>query len=97
MDDVRMKAMLDSADMVALLQAGLESKDDDIDRRAIITTSDLCRNNEVASDLLDNHPDLVKALVKTFSISGVCIKFYGTSQPPPLCLSVFFLLISLFF
>ena len=56
MENERMKAMFDSAGMVALLQAGLESKDDDIAWRATIITFTLCRSAEVASDLRDSHP-----------------------------------------
>jgi len=75
MEEERLKAVLDSPGMVALLQAGLESKDDDIAESAYITTYNLCCNAEVASDMLDSHPDLVKSLVNTFSTSGVCDKF----------------------
>ena len=93
-DDVLMKAMLDSADMFALLQAGLESKDDKIARSATITTSNLCEIAEVASVLLDSHPDLVKALVNAFSTSGVCTKFECKPQLHPCFLSIYFCFVS---
>ena len=88
MEEERLKAVLDSPGMVALLQAGLESKDDDIAESAYITTYNLCCNAEVASDMLDSHPDLVKSLVNTFSTSGVCDKFKCKSQPSKLLLSL---------
>ena len=75
MEKDRRKAMFDSAGMVVLLQAGLEIKDGDIAQIATITAADLCHSAEVASVLLDSHPDLVKALVRTFCTSGVCKKF----------------------
>ena len=71
----RRKAMFDSAGMEELLQAGLESRDDKIVQSATHTVSNLCCSAEVAYALLDSHPGLVKALVKTFSTSGVCFKF----------------------
>ena len=75
-EEERKKALLDSADMAALLQAGLESKDDFISETATATVANLCCNDEVASDLRDGHMDLRKALVVTFSTSGVSFKFY---------------------
>jgi len=90
MENERLKELLDSAGMVALLQAGMESENDDIAEETTVATSNLCFNIEVASAILDSHPDLVKVLVKTFSTSGFCKKFGSKSQPPlSLSLSIF--------
>ena len=80
MEEERKKAMLDSAGMVALLLAGLKSEDDCIAERASVTTRNLSCSAEVASDLLDSHPDLVKALVLLISTSGVGMRFMRKSQ-----------------
>ena len=90
MEEERMKELLDSAGMVALLQAGMESEDD-IATYATAATTNLCCNIEVASDVLNGHPDLVKAFVKAFSIGGTCYKFRSESQPP-LSFSLHFLM-----
>ena len=56
---------------------------------ATVITSNMSNNNEVASTMFDNHPDLVKALVKTFSTSGVEYQFGSKSQPLSLSLTQF--------
>ena len=101
MEEVRRKAMLDSAGMVALLLAGLKSEVVYIADIATTTIRNLSSSAEVASDLLDSHPDLVKALVNTFSTNGVCRKFrrksHFLSLSLTLTLLVSILIRSLFF
>ena len=87
----RRKAVLDSAGMDELLQAGLESKDDDIATKAAITVYRLCISNEVASTMLDSYPDLVNVLVVTVSTSGIGTKFECKSQPLNLTLTLNFI------
>ena len=71
----RRRAVLDSLGMVALLQAGLESEDNNIAVYAVNAVSNLSLDKEAASAMLDDHPDLVQALANTFDASGFCSKF----------------------
>ena len=80
MKEEHLKAMFDSPDMVALLQSGMKSTDADIAESATITLSNLCCDEETASAVLDNHPNLVQTLVDTFSNVGVCEKFERKSS-----------------
>ena len=71
----RLKALLDSPGMVALLQAGMKSADITTARHAICAVANLSADIATASAMLDSHPDLVQALVKSFSTDGVCDNF----------------------
>ena len=69
------KVFFDSPGIVALLQGGIKSADLSIAENASVTLSNLCRNAEVASAVLDDQPELVRALVDTFSTRGVGLRF----------------------
>ena len=79
LEDERRKEFLDSPGIVDLLQDGLFNTYSYIAENASVTISNLCIDETTASAVLDNHPDLVQALVDTFSTSGVCEKFHSKS------------------
>ena len=69
----RKAAFLNST--ISLLRTGLDSADGAIARGAVITIANLARDKTTASCLLDDHHDLVRALVNTFGVGGVSQKF----------------------
>ena len=69
-DELKLE-LFSSHGMPLLLQAGVESTDDYASEEAVRTLANLCSYEEVASAVLDEHPELVRALVGALTRSGV--------------------------